>query len=385
MLLLNITCAEFADLLPRGEHHIITKVNSIKEENTTWMSSLIEIGDTVEAIEVLKNSLECCVCINLICEPITLPCGHSFCRTCLVRSLSRSKKKCPTCRGVCHLVAQDHPESVMIAQLARTFFPHLYEERLLDVGAEKASWQKHYPIFYYNLPMFPGELLALHLFEPRYKLMMKRIIDSTRRFAYVPNYDDYVGKPGDIALIAEIKECEFQSDGRCLIESRLTSRCVIVEHYIEDGTQGLHHCVLEDFCDDPVRPENMIEVAALLNTAIHMTSYLMQSMMSKVIRTHGPVPCTAEAVGLWLVGVMPLPRSEKHALLASRDTLNRLRKGVALLTPLVDDVKKRDAGGGGSDSQDIDRPRESMLQSSSDGFDHSGTDSGEGDEEDDLM
>ncbi|CAN0440115.1 unnamed protein product [Ectocarpus fasciculatus] len=28
--------------------------------------------------------------------------------------------------------------------------------------------------------MFPGETLQLHLFEPRYKLMMKRVVNTSR-------------------------------------------------------------------------------------------------------------------------------------------------------------------------------------------------------------
>ena len=32
-----------------------------------------------------------------------------------------------------------------------------------------------------NVPMFPGETLNLHLFEPRYKLMMQRVVGTSRR------------------------------------------------------------------------------------------------------------------------------------------------------------------------------------------------------------
>lgn len=36
-----------------------------------------------------------------------------------------------------------------------------------------------------NMPMFPGEKLNLHLFEPRYKLMIQRIVNTSRRFVCV--------------------------------------------------------------------------------------------------------------------------------------------------------------------------------------------------------
>jgi hypothetical protein len=42
--------------------------------------------------------------------------------------------------------------------------------------------------------------------------------------------------------IQQIKECEFQSDGRCYIAAKLVSRCRISEHFVEDATQGLHYC-----------------------------------------------------------------------------------------------------------------------------------------------
>ncbi|CAN0434724.1 unnamed protein product, partial [Hapterophycus canaliculatus] len=48
------------------------------------------------------SALECAVCLSLVCEPVSLSCGHSFCRVCLVNTLRRNKKKCPTCRAVCH-------------------------------------------------------------------------------------------------------------------------------------------------------------------------------------------------------------------------------------------------------------------------------------------
>jgi hypothetical protein len=49
----------------------------------------------------------------------------------------------------------------------------------------------------------------LHLFEPRYRLMMQRVVNSTRAFAYVPNFSTYHANVGDVALVANIKEVDF--------------------------------------------------------------------------------------------------------------------------------------------------------------------------------
>lgn len=69
----------------------------------------------------------------------------------------------------------------MIAQIAKAVFPELLERRMRETEAEKEKFELCLPAFCYNVPKFPGETLSLHLFEPRYKLMMKRIIDTSRR------------------------------------------------------------------------------------------------------------------------------------------------------------------------------------------------------------
>jgi hypothetical protein len=105
-----------------------------------------------------------------------------------------------------------------------------------------------------NLPIFPGEILRLHLFEPRYRLMMKRIVNSSRRsvipsphyrpvygsashadrvtsthrFAYVPNYSNYLASSGDVALVAELKEVQFTRDGRSQLEAKIVGRYTVV-------------------------------------------------------------------------------------------------------------------------------------------------------------
>ena len=51
------------------------------------------------AAAVQLSDLECSVCLGLLCEPITTPCGHTMCRLCLARALRR-QATCPTCRSV---------------------------------------------------------------------------------------------------------------------------------------------------------------------------------------------------------------------------------------------------------------------------------------------
>lgn len=44
--------------------------------------------------------LSCPICTELLCRPVTTPCGHSFCKLCLELALS-TKPYCPICREPC--------------------------------------------------------------------------------------------------------------------------------------------------------------------------------------------------------------------------------------------------------------------------------------------
>ncbi|KAG5187850.1 PUA-like domain-containing protein [Tribonema minus] len=252
---------------------------------------------------------------------------------CLVKTLTRTKKRCPTCRAVCHNCAQDQPENVMVAQIARAAFPQLYLERLRETQTEKAALRSIHPIFYYNVPMFPGEILSLHLFEPRYRLMMRRIIDTTRRFVYVPNYTNYEASIGDVALIAEVKDCDFQSDGRCYLSATLIGRSRITDHYVEDGTHGLNYCQLETLVDEPIQPHEARFVTTLVQPIANFVSSVLGPIHSDVVKTHGEMPPVAreQEFSLFIAGVLPLGNAEKHSMLACTNTLERLRACAAAL------------------------------------------------------
>jgi hypothetical protein len=117
--------------------------------------------------------------------------------------------RCPECREVCHVSAENAAENFMIKALSVAVDPVEYQHRLTEMKVEKESWSTMYPIFYYNSTMFPGERLNLHLFEPRYKLMMQRVVNGPRSFAYVANFHNYEASVGDVALVAELKDTQF--------------------------------------------------------------------------------------------------------------------------------------------------------------------------------
>lgn len=48
-----------------------------------------------EALE-LRRSILCIICLEVYCDPVILPCSHTFCRNCIEES-SRRRPRCPIC------------------------------------------------------------------------------------------------------------------------------------------------------------------------------------------------------------------------------------------------------------------------------------------------
>ena len=59
-------------------------------------------GNVIEPSKLsTPTELECKLCFNLMYDPVTTPCGHSFCRCCLKRCLDH-RFECPCCRASLH-------------------------------------------------------------------------------------------------------------------------------------------------------------------------------------------------------------------------------------------------------------------------------------------
>ena len=84
------------------------------------------------------------------------------------------------------------------------------------------------PMFPLNLVLFPVQILPLHIFEDRYRLMVKEIIDKDREFGVVLIERGSEVGGGDtrknIGTLAEIIDFEKSNDGRWFLITQGTKR-----------------------------------------------------------------------------------------------------------------------------------------------------------------
>jgi ATP-dependent Lon protease len=64
-----------------------------------------------------------------------------------------------------------------------------------------------------DVVLFPQEVLPLHIFEHRYRMMLKTVLDSDRRFGVV-RWDPERKEMAEIGCCAEILQCQTQDDDR---------------------------------------------------------------------------------------------------------------------------------------------------------------------------
>src|SRR5437867_11375125 len=73
------------------------------------------------------------------------------------------------------------------------------------------------PLFSLNVVLFPGEQLPLHIFEPRYRLMINECYEEEKPFGVVlvqPQSEFLQEEPYSIGTMAEIEALDRLEDGR---------------------------------------------------------------------------------------------------------------------------------------------------------------------------
>ena len=310
----------------------------------------------------LQSELECQVCVQLFHEPLTTPCGHTFCSKCLARSLDHSDK-CPLCRAdfPSFDFFQHQPNNLTTQSIIAAAFPALAAERKASIKAEERANSMDTPIFVCTLA-WPNLPTYIHIFEPRYRLMMRRVMDGDRQFGMVlPSRND--GGLSEYGTMLQVQSCNMIEDGRSIVETVGTYRFRVLEKGTYDGyTVGR----IERVDDISQEQENELERVALarnqpaaasspstrraplslslplsqntspsgspplempveLSTAELMTVCLefVQTLRSgsapwvlqRLNNTIGPMPTNPSDFSFWMAEVMPVDDHVKAALL----------------------------------------------------------------------
>lgn len=186
----------------------------------------------------LVDVTECRICVALLHEPVTAPCGHSYCRSCLTRAYDHSDK-CPLCRSDLPPFSffRTQRANLALSALIPLLLPSLAAERLAAVEEEQAAQLTSVPVFICTAA-WPTIKCFLHIFEPRYRLMMRRALESPEMsFGMVLSYKNAQGASvvNDFGTMLRITSANVLEDGRMIVETVGTYRFRLIERAMLDG------------------------------------------------------------------------------------------------------------------------------------------------------
>eukprot|EP01094_Clydonella_sp_ATCC50884_P017189 TRINITY_DN2943_c0_g1_i1.p1 TRINITY_DN2943_c0_g1~~TRINITY_DN2943_c0_g1_i1.p1 ORF type:complete len:375 (+),score=123.56 TRINITY_DN2943_c0_g1_i1:78-1127(+) len=186
-------------------------------------------GGSGGVIELALGDVECPLCMDVLFKPIAAACGHTFCRACILRAFDHAARlQCPLCRAPLAVDA-DHPPNVLLEALIGRLFPRATERRRQEEAALSSTSFARMPVFAIETAVFPLRQVDLHVFEPRYKLMLRRCLAGSRKFI-IPMYVH-----SEYGVVVRIREHTPLPDGRSLMQGFAEQRARLHEWGEQDG------------------------------------------------------------------------------------------------------------------------------------------------------
>ncbi|CAK0886177.1 unnamed protein product [Prorocentrum cordatum] len=205
----------------QAEHEDLQQASSSLPELLWGSCQSFHISAPRGSVDGLLSSLECAVCYATLYQPVTVACGHTFCKRCLARQLD-FERGCPLCRGPLAGFIDQYAETAGLGQALQAVCPESVQLGLQALDQEIQDMKEWSPIFVCTLA-FPHQECPLHIFEPRYRLMMRRAITSgTRRFGMCAPVrgPPEISQNGysRIGTMLFIREIKMLPDGRSLVD-----------------------------------------------------------------------------------------------------------------------------------------------------------------------
>lgn len=211
----------------------------------------------------------------------------------------------------------------------------------MSEATEKVLGIKHLPIFPLPLVLMPWELLPLHIFEEKYKQMIRDIEISKNMFgiSFFDHEKSLNEKPdlNTVGCVAELREVQALDDGRSniltmgLIRYRLLDYVEASEPYLigdveffEDESEAGN--VLDPVADDVFKLFNRVAKAA-----------------HKISGSQGKFPdipkADPEQLSFLVSAAFSLTPDIKYPMLETRSTLERLETIRKFLVQAVDKIE----------------------------------------------
>ncbi len=193
------------------------------------------------------------------------------------------------------------------------------------------SQARELSLFPLNVVLFPGMSLPLHIFEERYKLMIRQCLEEDRTFGVVfIKSGKEVGEPAtpfSVGTIARIDRVEPLSNGRMNLtatgQQRFRIRELLQEHpYLK----GMVEPLPEEDPEKTVEPELLKRIQEQAAAYVQMIIGLRGGWIREV-----PTPQEPQSLSYFVAATLQIDPSVRQQLLETPFTPQRLQQELKLL------------------------------------------------------
>lgn len=212
----------------------------------------------------------------------------------------------------------------------------------MSEATERVLGVKRLPIFPLPLVLFPNEMLPLHIFEPRYRKMLKDIELSNNLFgisffdpAEMEGEKPYIGSFG---CVAEVREVQALEDGRSNI---LTVG--LIRYEIEDYVDTDEPYLIAEvsfFEDYEEEFNNLTPLADKVFELFKRVAAAAQELSGQQGKLPDLPQAEPEMLSFLVAAAFNLPNEIKSQFLNTRSTVERLDKMEDILQQAVGQMEE---------------------------------------------
>ncbi|KAH8294259.1 hypothetical protein KR054_010024 [Drosophila jambulina] len=340
----------FAGVLERTQHEL-QRLRKLEGSGPSLAVSAVA-GQLIDA-----SDFDCVVCCRTLWKPVVTPCGHTYCLVCLDRCMDYNSP-CPLCmsplvefnvnasasasqnQNQIHLhpgssspvpfALAKRPVTKFLEAAMKRFIPDHYEARF----RQEIDQEPSVPVFICTTA-FPAVPCPLFVCEPRYRLMVRRAVESGDKTFGIVQPNSGKSRYYDVGTILDIRDCVQLGDGCSILSTIGCKRFKILARNEKDGYETAK---VEYICDEPIAEEQVKILAGMQGVVLAKASGWFESLSTEqkheILQSYGQMPplepnweliSDGPAWAWWVIALLPLSQQLKVDILATTSLEKRLR------------------------------------------------------------
>jgi len=180
-----------------------------------------------------------------------------------------------------------------------------------------------------DVVLFPQQLLPLHIFESRYRMLLQSVLETDQRFGIV-RIDPNTGDMADIGCCAEVLQHQTTEDGRSYIVTLGQQRFRLLNIARETPFRtGMVSWIEDEAVDDP---DDLNALSRSVSEALNDVVTLTGKLQGQEVSLPEDLPDLPRELSYWIGAHLDTRAAgEQQALLELTDTRERLQRQFDML------------------------------------------------------